>query len=355
MPTESFAPCSPRRRPGKITLGAVASRGAGWKDAGFLPRTDERSRAEHTAAGARAAESLASGTPNGRSGSLSQPRGDRRARRPARGEGIPVTRRSTFLLVGAVNEDEATALAERAATRFRRARASRSSRAAPWSGRSATQPVRRLRRARRLTTFLPSATLLRPGTATRGGRQWKLPVRPSRAVPTASSSSRVSEVTLETARRSRSQPLQAQRSLRLFELHALRVEPEPRNRVRVTPPTGSRRPRGGSAPWRVCRLCGERRADRRGHRPASFRRRGGRSPGRRRLGRGCGRVGRCGRHDPCRPRAHTAFSRRGAGEDVVEQVLAANVDVVFVVSGRARPQPPTQAFLAAAWESGLGR
>ena len=32
----------------------------------------------------------------------------------------------------------------------------------------------------------------------------------------------------------------------------------------------------------------------------------------------------------------TAFSRRGAGEDVVEQVLAANVDVVFVVSAFGR-------------------
>ena len=51
----------------------------------------------------------------------------------------------------------------------------------------------------------------------------------------------------------------------------------------------------------------------------------------------------------------TAFSRRGVGEDVVEQVLAANVDV-FVVSafGRDLNLRRLSAF-AAAWESGLSR
>jgi ribosome biogenesis GTPase len=50
----------------------------------------------------------------------------------------------------------------------------------------------------------------------------------------------------------------------------------------------------------------------------------------------------------------TAFSRRGAGEDVVEQVLAANVDVVFVVSafGRDLNLRRLERYLAAAWESG---
>ena len=53
------------------------------------------------------------------------------------GEGIPVTRRSTFLLVGAVNQDEAaTELAERLRAEAPEGE-SRSSPAAPWSGRSA--------------------------------------------------------------------------------------------------------------------------------------------------------------------------------------------------------------------------
>ena len=109
-----------------------------WKDAGLTASDREEIRAEHARQQAREPPSpWPADTPNGRSGSLSQPRGDRRLADRLGGEGIPVTRRSTFLLVGAVNEDEATASRSASATRFRRARASRSSRAAPWSGRSA--------------------------------------------------------------------------------------------------------------------------------------------------------------------------------------------------------------------------
>jgi hypothetical protein len=87
-----------------------------WQDAAIpLPQTEEEVHAEHERQQAReAAESLESG----------EAEWEVRVSLPSReathdladrleGEGIPVTRRTTFLLVGAVNQDEATALAER--------------------------------------------------------------------------------------------------------------------------------------------------------------------------------------------------------------------------------------------------
>jgi hypothetical protein len=87
-----------------------------WKDAGVpLPQTDEEIAAEHERQQAReAAESLASGQAEWevRVSLSSREATDELADR-LEGEGTPVIRRSTFLLVGAVNRDEATALAER--------------------------------------------------------------------------------------------------------------------------------------------------------------------------------------------------------------------------------------------------
>jgi hypothetical protein len=87
-----------------------------WKDAGIpLPRTDEEIAAEHERQQAReAAESLASGHAEWevRVSLPSREATDELADRLER-EGTPVIRRATFLLVGAVNRDEATALAER--------------------------------------------------------------------------------------------------------------------------------------------------------------------------------------------------------------------------------------------------
>jgi hypothetical protein len=87
-----------------------------WKDAGVpLPLTDAEVRAERERQQAReAAESLASGHAEWevRVSLPSREASDELADR-LEAEGVPVTRRATFLLVGAVNEDEATALAER--------------------------------------------------------------------------------------------------------------------------------------------------------------------------------------------------------------------------------------------------
>jgi hypothetical protein len=87
-----------------------------WKDAGIpLPQTDEEIAAEHARQQAReAAESLASGHAEWevRVSLPSREATDKLADR-LEGEGTPVIRRSTFLLVGAVNRDEATALAKR--------------------------------------------------------------------------------------------------------------------------------------------------------------------------------------------------------------------------------------------------
>ena len=90
-----------------------------WKDAAVpLPQTEEEIEAEHERQQAReAAESLASGHAEWevRVSLPSREATDELADR-LEAEGTPVTRRSTFLLVGAVNRDEATALAERLRT-----------------------------------------------------------------------------------------------------------------------------------------------------------------------------------------------------------------------------------------------
>ena len=87
-----------------------------WKDANIpLPQTEEEVRAEHELQQEReAAESLASGQAEWevRVSLPSRAATDELADR-LEAEGIPVTRRATFLLVGAVNQDEAEALAER--------------------------------------------------------------------------------------------------------------------------------------------------------------------------------------------------------------------------------------------------
>ncbi|HXV33061.1 MAG TPA: hypothetical protein VD769_03540 [Gaiellaceae bacterium] len=87
-----------------------------WKDAALpLPQTEDEIRAERERQQAReAAESLATGEAEWevRVSLPSREATDALADR-LEGEGIPVTRRATFLLVGAVNEDQATALAER--------------------------------------------------------------------------------------------------------------------------------------------------------------------------------------------------------------------------------------------------
>jgi hypothetical protein len=87
-----------------------------WKDAAIpLPASDEEVRAERDLQQEReAAESLSTGEAEWevRISLPSREDTDELADRLER-EGIPVTRRATFLLVGAVNEDEAAALAER--------------------------------------------------------------------------------------------------------------------------------------------------------------------------------------------------------------------------------------------------
>jgi hypothetical protein len=90
-----------------------------WVDAAVpLPQTEEEIRAERARQQAReAAESLASGHAEWevRVSLPSREATDRLADR-LEAEGTPVTRRATFLLVGAVNQDEAIALAERLRT-----------------------------------------------------------------------------------------------------------------------------------------------------------------------------------------------------------------------------------------------
>jgi hypothetical protein len=90
-----------------------------WKDASIpLPRTEaeveaERRRQQHR----EAAESLESGHAEWEVRvSLPSREATHELADRLEAEGIPVTRRSTFLLVGAVNEDEAKALAERLRT-----------------------------------------------------------------------------------------------------------------------------------------------------------------------------------------------------------------------------------------------
>ena len=87
-----------------------------WKDANVpLPQTEEEVEAEHERQQAReAAESLESGHAEWEVRiSLPSREATHELAERLEADGIPVTRRATFLLVGAVNEDEATALAER--------------------------------------------------------------------------------------------------------------------------------------------------------------------------------------------------------------------------------------------------
>jgi hypothetical protein len=87
-----------------------------WRDAGVpLPETEEELRAEHERQQAReAAESLETGEAEWEVRvSLPSRETTHELAERLESEGIPVTRRSTFLLVGAVNQDEAAALAER--------------------------------------------------------------------------------------------------------------------------------------------------------------------------------------------------------------------------------------------------
>jgi hypothetical protein len=87
-----------------------------WKDAALpLPETEDEIEAERERQQAReAAESLATGEAEWevRVSLPSREVTDELADR-LESEGVPVTRRATFLLVGAVNQDEAVALAER--------------------------------------------------------------------------------------------------------------------------------------------------------------------------------------------------------------------------------------------------
>lgn len=90
----------------------------GWRDASVpLPRTEEELRAEHERQQAReAAESRRSGYAEWEVRvMLDDPGATIELADRLEEEGIPVVRRSTFLLVGAVNEDQAHALAGRLA------------------------------------------------------------------------------------------------------------------------------------------------------------------------------------------------------------------------------------------------
>lgn len=87
-----------------------------WEDADVpLPQTDEEWRAEHERLQAReASESLASGDAQWEIRvELGSHDATRELADRLEEEGVPVVRRWQFLLVGAVNEDEAHALAER--------------------------------------------------------------------------------------------------------------------------------------------------------------------------------------------------------------------------------------------------
>jgi hypothetical protein len=87
-----------------------------WRDAGIpLPRTEEEIEAEHDRQQAReAAESEASGVAEWEVRvSLPSHEATDELADLLQGEGFPIVRRATFLLVGAANRDEADALAER--------------------------------------------------------------------------------------------------------------------------------------------------------------------------------------------------------------------------------------------------
>ena len=90
----------------------------GWEDAEVpLPTTEEELTAEHGRRQAReAAESRRSGHAEWEVRvELDSPEATRELAERLERDGVPVIRRSTFLLVGAVNEDQAHALAERLA------------------------------------------------------------------------------------------------------------------------------------------------------------------------------------------------------------------------------------------------
>jgi hypothetical protein len=87
-----------------------------WKDAGIpLPRTEEELEAEHERQQEReAAESEATGVAEWEVRvSLPSHEATDELADMLEGEGFPIVRRATFLLVGAANRDEADALAER--------------------------------------------------------------------------------------------------------------------------------------------------------------------------------------------------------------------------------------------------
>jgi hypothetical protein len=87
-----------------------------WKDAGIpLPRTEEEVEAEHDRQQEReAAESEASGVAEWEVRvSLPSHEATDELADLLEGEGFPIVKRATFLLVGAANRDEADALAER--------------------------------------------------------------------------------------------------------------------------------------------------------------------------------------------------------------------------------------------------
>jgi hypothetical protein len=90
-----------------------------WEDAGVpLPQTETEVEAERGRQQAReASESLESGHAEWEVRvALPTRESTHELAEKLEAEGIPVTRRATFLLVGAVNEDEATTLAERLGT-----------------------------------------------------------------------------------------------------------------------------------------------------------------------------------------------------------------------------------------------
>jgi hypothetical protein len=87
-----------------------------WRDAGIpLPRTEEEIEAEHDRQQEReAAESEASGVAEWEvRASLPSHEATDELADLLEGEGFPIVKRATFLLVGAANRDEADALAER--------------------------------------------------------------------------------------------------------------------------------------------------------------------------------------------------------------------------------------------------
>ena len=98
---------------------------------------------------------------------------------------------------------------------------------------------------------------------------------------------------------------------------------------------------------------GERRASVDRALPVRRRRRSGRVPGRRRLGRASRRARTAHRSTPSCP-AGRASLRHAPGVRTVAQVVAANVDVVFVVASLNQDLNlrRLERYLALAWESG---